>query len=78
MPCMIDYSEEENQLYWDASYAIAVSLMEQYPGCDPGRVGLHELAAMVESLPGFVDDPALVNERILLDIQITWFEEVMS
>lgn len=78
MPCMIVSTEEANQLFWDATYAIAVELMDQYPGRDPGRIGLHELAGMVISLPGFADDPALVTERILLDIQITWFEEVMS
>jgi FeS assembly protein IscX len=38
-------------------------------------VGLNELAELVEALPGFRDDPALVNERILFDIQITWYEE---
>ncbi len=75
---MIVSAEENNQLYWDATYAIAVELMNQFPDRDPGRIGLHELADMVTSLPGFADDPALVNERILFDIQITWFEEVMS
>lgn len=75
---MIVSADGENQLYWDATYAIALSLMEQYPGRDPGQVGLNELADMVVNLPGFADDPALVTERILLDIQITWFEEVMS
>lgn len=66
---------EDLELYWDATYAIAVALIEVYPQVYPESVGLDELARMVESLPNFVDDPALVTERILLDIQITWYEE---
>ncbi|MDA0243381.1 MAG: Fe-S cluster assembly protein IscX [Chloroflexi bacterium] len=62
-------------LYWDATYAIALALMEAYPGRDPVEIGLGELAHMVETLPSFSDDPALVTERILQDIQITWYEE---
>lgn len=66
---------EATELYWDATYAIATALLQRYPEVRPDSVGLHELALMVETLPNFVDDPALVNERILLDIQITWYEE---
>jgi FeS assembly protein IscX len=62
-------------LYWDSTYAIALALIEHYPDKLPEDVGLNELAELVEALPGFRDDPALVNERILLDIQITWYEE---
>ena len=62
-------------LYWDATYAIALALMEAYPSRDPVEIGLGELAHMVETLPNFSDDPALVTERILQDIQITWYEE---
>jgi FeS assembly protein IscX len=63
------------ELYWDATYAIAVSLMELHPELQPEFVGLHQLADLVIALPGFRDDPALVTERILQDIQIVWFEE---
>ena len=68
---------EENtpELYWDATYAIAISLLDRYPHLNPEQVGLEELAGLVESLPNFKDDPALVTERLLLDIQITWYEE---
>lgn len=66
---------DESKLYWDATYAVALALMEEHPGIAPDSVGLEELARMVQELPSFVDDPALVNERILLDIQITWYEE---
>ena len=63
------------ELYWDATYAIAVALTAQYPTLVPDRIGLAELARLVEALPDFRDDPALANERILADIQITWYEE---
>lgn len=63
------------ELYWDATYAIAVSLIEHYPEVKPDSVGLNEVARLVESLPNFRDDPVLANERILMDIQITWYEE---
>jgi FeS assembly protein IscX len=68
-------SQDDLELYWDATYAVATALMESHPEVDPAGVGLEELEQMVERLPNFVDDPALVNERILLDIQITWYEE---
>lgn len=66
------------ELYWDATYAIVLALLEQYPTVDPAGVGLAELADLVQSLPGFCDDPALVTERILLDIQIVWYEEATN
>ena len=63
------------ELFWDSAYAIAMALIDQYPELDPAVVGLNELANLIETLPGFVDDPAYANDRILLDIQIVWFEE---
>lgn len=64
-----------SELYWDSTYAVVVALIEQYPHIRPEMVGLEQLTEMVENLPGFVDDPALATERMLLDIQITWYEE---
>jgi FeS assembly protein IscX len=66
------------ELYWDSTYAIALALIEHYPEVDPEDVGLHEMAQLIEKLPEFSDDPALVTERILLDIQIVWYEEVTN
>ena len=63
-------------LYWDSTFAIAVALMTYYPERKPEDVGLVDLAGMIQGLPGFADDPALVNERILLDIQTVWYEEM--
>ena len=63
------------KLYWDSTYAIVISLIDHHPQLDPEEVGTYELANLIEALPGFADDPALVTERILQDIQIVWFEE---
>jgi FeS assembly protein IscX len=68
-------SEHEPELFWDSTYAIVVSLMEHHPERRPTDVGLTELAALVESLPGFMDDPAQANEQFLLDILTVWYEE---
>lgn len=65
------------QLYWDTTYAVAVALIEQYPDLDPVEIGLVELVSLVENLPNFADDTA-VTERMLQDIQITWYEETTN
>ena len=71
-------SDDGSELYWDSTYAIAMALIEHYPDRNPVDVGLFELAELVERLPGFQDDPALANERILLDIQTVWYEEAIG
>ncbi len=75
---MSEEDDQELELYWDATFAIAISLMTHYPDLQPEYVGQNELVELIISLPGFQDDPALVTERILQDIQITWFEEATS
>ncbi|RMG97169.1 MAG: Fe-S assembly protein IscX [Chloroflexi bacterium] len=72
---MTDYIPD---LYWDATYAIAMALIEHYPELSPEDVGLQELAELVQNLPGFKDDPDLVNDQILLDIQTVWYEEATT
>ncbi len=71
-------SNEGHELYWDATYAIAVSLLDHYPHLEPAHIGLKELARLVTSLPDFADDPSMATERLLQDILITWFEEAKS
>ena len=66
------------ELFWDATYAIAMALIDNYPNLTPETVGLRELAELIQTLPGFADDPALATERILIDIQIVWFEEAAN
>ncbi len=68
-------TDQVPELYWEATYAIVMALIEFCPHHNPESVGLHELAQLVQSLPGFSDDPNLVNEQILLDIQTVWYEE---
>jgi FeS assembly protein IscX len=53
-----------SELYWDTTYAIAMALMTEHPELDPQEVGLERLCQLVLSLPNFMDDPALANERI--------------
>lgn len=55
-----------------------MALMDTYPNISPENVGLNEMADMIQTLPGFADDPALATERILIDIQIVWFEEAAN
>ncbi|MCA9866793.1 MAG: Fe-S cluster assembly protein IscX [Anaerolineales bacterium] len=71
-------SDHEPELYWDSTYAIVVSLMEHYPDRPPTEVGLEELVTLVESLPGYRDDSALVNEQLLMDILTVWYEEATT
>lgn len=66
------------ELYWDSAYAIALALIDHFPEKNPEDVGLLELSSMVENLPGFEDDSKMATERILLDIQISWYEELNS
>jgi FeS assembly protein IscX len=67
--------EADRELYWDATYAIAAALLAANPDVHPETIGLEQLHQLVLCLPGFVDDPVLATERILMDIQIAWFEE---
>ena len=64
-----------DDLFWDATYAIAMVLMEKYPTIDIETVGLEQLNSMILALPAFYDDPRLVTNQILLDIQTIWYEE---
>lgn len=74
----VDESLEPLDLYWDSTYAIVVSLMEQRSDLDPEEVGLKELAEVVAALPGFKDDQEAVTERMLLDILTVWVEEATN
>jgi len=87
LPKIIDYTyyrfkrrtnvlfDHEPELFWDSTYAIVMSLMEHHPTRHPDDIGIAELEMLVEALPGFQDDPALVTEQLLLDILTVWYEE---
>ncbi len=67
-----------DDLYWESSYAIVLNLCERYPDVDIETVGLAQLQEWIVKLPGFVDDPAMVNEGILNGILREWYEEVSA
>jgi FeS assembly protein IscX len=71
-------SDDAPTLYWDTSYEIVLSLMEQYPEIDVEQLGLQDLSRRIVALPGFADDPALVNDQILRDILREWYEEITA
>ena len=66
------------KLYWETSYGIVLALLEHHPDRDPEQIGLLEMLELIEQLPSFDDDVSIVTERILKDIQISWFEEKSS
>jgi len=72
----MENASNRSALYWDSTFAIALAIMKHCPERKPDDVGLVELAAIVQALPGFADDPELATERILLDIQTVWYEEM--
>ena len=71
----LQMSDDDPELYWDSTYAIALALIDNYPSIKPDQIGLRELWSLIVNLPTFSDDPGLATERILMDVQITWYEE---
>lgn len=51
-------------------------LMAMFPDADLEQVSYQQLYEWIVALPGFADDPDLVNEGILKDILREWYEEV--
>ncbi len=60
---------------WTDVREIAIALAERYPDVDPLSVRFTDLHRWVRELPGFQDDPARSNEKILEAIQMTWLDE---
>ncbi|RPI83557.1 MAG: Fe-S assembly protein IscX [Chloroflexi bacterium] len=67
-----------DSLTWDDSYAIALALIEKFPIIDLEEVSLQMIYRWTIELPGFCDEPELVNDGILAAIYQEWFEEVNS
>jgi len=65
-----------NKLYWDATFEIVLALMEAYPDIELESLGLRDLSQRIVNLPGFADDPSLVNDAILKEILRDWYEEI--
>ncbi len=68
--------DDTPNLSWESTYEIVLHLMQAHPTVDIDSVGLQQLFAWVLALPGFNDDPALVNDGILNEILREWYEEM--
>ncbi len=64
------------RLDWDATYEIVLALLEHHPNADLEDLSLDELSATIVALPGFADDPEMVNDAILRAILREWYEEI--
>ena len=71
-------SDDPTPLYWDDTYAIALRLIEKYPDLDLESVGIRQLYGWILALPGFADEPNMVNDGILHAVLREWYEEVAS
>jgi FeS assembly protein IscX len=60
---------------WTDVREIAIALAERHPEVDPLTVRFTDLHRWVLELPGFSDDPARSNEKVLEAIQMTWLDE---
>jgi FeS assembly protein IscX len=63
-------------LDWEAIYEIVLALKAQYPEIDLEEVTLGQIYEWTLALPGFNDDPELVNDDLLLAIFQEWYEEI--
>jgi FeS assembly protein IscX len=61
---------------WRDVREIAIALAENHPGVQPLSVRFTDLHRWVRELPGFDDDPARSNEKVLEAIQMAWLDEV--
>jgi FeS assembly protein IscX len=62
-------------LTWESTYAIALELRRQHPDVNLEHVSLQQIQNWTLALSDFEDDPALVNDDILIAIFQDWFEE---
>ncbi|MCC7175502.1 MAG: Fe-S cluster assembly protein IscX [Bryobacterales bacterium] len=62
-------------LTWDDPQAIALALLEKFPGLDPLTVRFTDLHRWVTELADFRDDAFASNEGKLEAIQMAWYEE---
>lgn len=60
---------------WTDTIRIAEELNDRHPDVDPLTVRFTDLHRWVRELPGFDDDPARSNEKVLEAIQMAWLDE---
>ena len=63
------------KLKWTDVHDIAIELEEAHPEADVVNLRFTDLWKWVQTLPGFADDPARSNEKILEAIQMAWLDE---
>ena len=63
------------KLNWTDVHDIAIELEEAHPDADVVNLRFTDLWKWVQALPGFADDPARSNEKILEAIQMAWLDE---
>jgi FeS assembly protein IscX len=62
-------------LKWEDARAVALALCEQHPEVSPLSLRFTDLHRFVCQLPGFDDQPARSNEKLLEAIQMAWLDE---
>ncbi len=67
----------QTPLSWEFPYEIALALKAAHPQADLENLSLNALQEMILALPGFLDDPSLANDDILLTIFQDWYEEII-
>jgi len=60
---------------WTDINDIAIELEERHPDTDNVNLRFTDLHKWVIEIPGFDDDPARSNEKILEAIQMAWIDE---
>jgi len=60
---------------WAEIHDIAIALEDAHPDADNVNLRFTDLHAWVCALPGFDDDPAKSNEKLLEAIQMAWIDE---
>jgi len=63
------------KLRWTDVQDIAIELEERHPDVDNVNLRFTDLHRWVMELPGFADDAARSNEKILEAIQAAWIDE---
>ena len=67
-------SSAHDPLYWDDAYAIALRLKAQHPGIDPIEIECSVLHKWIIALEEFADDPEIIRNEWLEQIQAEWVE----
>ena len=71
----VEAAPEISDLDYDRLVGKLRSLEEAHPEVDVVNLRFTDLWKWVQALPGFADDPARSNEKILEAIQMAWLDE---